>query len=171
MTKTAHRLRSMSISSNRLPGGSVAHYSDEWYTPALLVQKLGIFDLDPCAGPMNHAVRNLRAVHGEDGLAFDWFGRVWLNPPFSNVHDWLTKMVSHNNGIALVNARPETQWFQKAAASAQAVFWPLRRIKFKRPEGKETNPPVGQALIAWGQPNVAALKSCGIPGILTLIQS
>jgi len=171
MTATAARLRSVSISSNRLPGGAVAHYSDEWFTPCRIVQPLGIFDLDPAAGPMNHATRNFRAVHGEDGLALPWEGRVWLNPPYSNVHLWLEKMAAHGNGIALVNARPETQWFQKTAAGATALLFLKGRIKFLRPDSEPTNPTVGSVLVAWGEDNYAALRSSALPGLLTLIDS
>jgi hypothetical protein len=59
-------------------------YDDEWYTPPDLVKSLGSFDLDPCAGPMRHAKRNLR----RKGLSAAWRGRVWLNPPYSTVHLW-----------------------------------------------------------------------------------
>jgi len=144
------------------PGkGRDAEYSDEWYTPPALVASLGLFDLDPCAGPMTHARENWR----HDGLARAWFGRVWLNPPYSDVRTWLTRMVEHGNGIAIVNARPETQWFQSTVASADAVLWILRRVEFLRPDGTTKHTPVGQVLIAWGARNVDALESSGLSGL------
>ena len=161
----------MNISSNRLFGKVQTAYSDEWYTPSRIVQSLGAFDLDPTAGPMNHATTNYRIQAGECGLARGWFGRVWLNPPYSNVHLWLDKMVKHANGIALVNARPDAQWFQEMAIKAQALFWLKGRIKFTRPEGGALNPPVGSVLVAYGQANVESLRCSGLAGLLTLIES
>src|ERR1035438_10355266 len=62
-------------------------YSDEFYTPDPIVDALGAFDLDPCAGPKSHAKRNVRKP--ECGLTMDWSGRVWMNPPYWRIHDWL----------------------------------------------------------------------------------
>jgi hypothetical protein len=170
-SEEVQRLRMMAVrSSNRLPGAKkAAHYSDEWFTPPAITQALGIFDLDPAAGPMNHAVRNLRLIHGEDGLERAWEGRVWLNPPYSNVHLWLEKMIAHRNGIALVNARPETNWFQNACESASAVLWLKGRVKFQRPDNKPTHPPVGCVLIAYGRPNAQALMMSGLRGLFMRI--
>lgn len=170
MTETATRLRAMNISSKRLFGRVQAAYSDEWYTPPRIVQALGAFDLDPTAGPMNHALTNFRLANGECGLQREWFGRVWLNPPYSNVHLWLEKMASHANGIALVNARPDAQWFHKMASAAEALFWLKGRIKFTRPGGGALNTPVGSVLVAFGSDNVEALRNSGLAGLLTLIE-
>ena len=165
MTETAHRLRMMAIrSANTMPGqGKPIHYSDEWFTPAHIPASLGEFDLDPCAGPSNHARRNIRLP--ECGLSIPWEGRVWLNPPYSNVHEWLARLIEHGQGTALVNARPETLWFQKAVSTAKAVFWPRGRINFIRPDGKPTHPPVGSCLIAYGD-DAEALAACTLPGRL-----
>ena len=86
-------------------------YSDEWYTPPEIPLALGPFDLDPCAGPSHHARRNIRAPH--DGLKAKWKGRVWLNPPYSTIHEWLPRLAEHGNGICLVNARPKLSGFRR----------------------------------------------------------
>ena len=128
------------------------------------MQALGTFDLDPCAGPMAHAARNLRRE--DDGLAQPWAGRVWLNPPYSNVHEWLEKFYTHRDGIVLVNARPDAKWFQRLARDADAVLWLQGRIEFERPEGKTSHAPVGSVLVAYGQHNAEALLKSGLPGIV-----
>ena len=107
-------------------------YSDEWYTPSEIPLALGSFDLDPCAGPSHHARRNIRRP--KDGLAAIWIGRVWLNPPYSNIHEWLDRLAAHGNGICLVNMRPETVWFQEMMAGASAVLWLRGRVRFIAPE-------------------------------------
>ena len=167
VSNSALRNRQMIVRASRaMPGASKgSHYSDEWYTPTAITAALGPFDLDPCAGPMEHAARNIR--HPEEcGLSAEWSGRVWLNPPYSNVHDWLAKLIAHNDGIALVNARPETQWFQRSVEHASAVLWLRGRVDFARPDGKPTHPPVGSVLVAYGKRNATALQRSRIPGIV-----
>jgi DNA N-6-adenine-methyltransferase (Dam) len=91
-------------------GRSQAHF-----TPRSILDPLGEFDLDPCAGaqrPWDCARRNF--TEAEDGLSKPWHGRIWLNPPFNRygVDKWMRRMAEHNQGIALLHVRPETAWFR-----------------------------------------------------------
>ena len=79
--------------------------SDDWYTPPLVFDALGItFDLDPCAPP--GGVPWIPAprwfTESDDGLSQPWRGRVWLNPPYSSPAPWLEKFVDHGDGVALI---------------------------------------------------------------------
>lgn len=141
------------------------NYSDEFYTPDAIVKALGPFDLDPCAGPKTHATVNIRRP--ECGLASEWSGRVWMNPPYFLVHDWLLKFSQHGNGICLVNARPETMWFQRLANGSSAILWIKGRISFEQPSGKKGHGPVGSVLVAYGDENARALERSGIAGFVT----
>lgn len=85
-----------------------------WLTPPHITNALGAFDLDPCAAPSPRpwptAARHIELP--EDGLAADWDGRVWLNPPYSfAAWKWLAKLAEHGRGTALVFARTETAGF------------------------------------------------------------
>jgi len=148
--------------SKRLGG-----YSDEYYTPDRIPRALGGFDLDPCAGPKSHARRNVRRP--KCGLTMPWSGRVWLNPPYSNVHEWLDKFAAHGNGIALVNARPETQWFQRIATKADGILWLRGRVEFEKPDGSRGHATVGSVLLAYGKHNAEALQSSRLPGVMTQV--
>jgi hypothetical protein len=53
-------------------------YSDEFYTPDHIVQALGKFDIDPSAGPKNHARVNIRS--SEDGLSKKMVGACLDEP-------------------------------------------------------------------------------------------
>ena len=74
--------------------------SDEWFTPPELLQNLGSFDLDPCTSecrPWSFAENNY--TRNDDGLVKDWYGRVWLNPPYGrNVGKWLS--LQKNSGCS-----------------------------------------------------------------------
>lgn len=63
--------------------------SDEWYTPADVIKAaravLGVIDPDPASSAAaNETVGAATYFDAEaDGLAQEWRGRVWCNPPFS----------------------------------------------------------------------------------------
>ena len=140
-------------------------YSNEWYTPPFITQSLGCFDLDPCAGPSRHAAVNI--VAPECGLAAEWKGRVWLNPPYTNVYKWLAKLVTHGDGICLVNARPETKWFQATAQAADAILFLAARVRFISPvPNVRSKPTVGSVLLAFGARNAEALSRSKLHGVL-----
>ena len=79
--------------------------TDEYYTPAWIFERLGItFDLDVCAPPLGpvHVPATRWFSEADDGLAQEWSGRVWMNPPYSKPAPWVERFVAHRNGIALV---------------------------------------------------------------------
>ena len=159
------RNRQLAIAQGRCYRGHTKRpYSDEFYTPPEIPAACGSFDLDPCAGPSHHAARNIRRP--KDGLAANWKGRVWLNPPYSRIEDWLARFMRHRNGIALVNARPDAAWFQEFASHASALLFLRGRTHFTTPDGETRNPPVGSVLVAYGKRNATALRRSGLPGVL-----
>lgn len=101
--------------------------TDVWLTPLEIILALGEFDLDPC-GEQNHPTAKI--IYSECGLMQRWFGRVWLNPPYSGVEAWLDRLAAHGKGIALVFARVETKWAQRILPKAKSVFFPAGRIYF-----------------------------------------
>jgi len=151
--------------------------TDVWLTPPALIAKLGRFDLDPCASldrPWDTADKHFTVE--DDGLAQDWAGRVWMNPPYGRGMDqWMKKMVQHkhagNSGLVLIFARTETKtFFDYVWDEADAILFIKGRIKFHTPDGK----PSGTAgspsvLIAYGKDEVEALRNCGIAGKLVVL--
>lgn len=139
--------------------------NDEWYTPPQIIRALGHFDLDPARGP--ECKNETAAKHyATDGLDRPWFGRVWLNPPFSNARPWILKMVEHGNGIALVFVRTDAKWFQDAIKAAGSVFLFHGRISFIRPDSTVSRCPLGCALIPFGAENRAAVAAAKLDGVL-----
>ena len=152
--------------------GLSAHQSahmdtDVWLTPPEILAPLGEFDLDPCACITQHWVPARRVFFkSDDGLVQDWFGRVWMNPPFGRaVGDWLKKLADHGNGIALVAARTETEWFvSQVWKRANAVLFIHGRPHFYYPSGVRAkfNSGAPIALIAYGCNNVLSLQNSGL---------
>jgi phage N-6-adenine-methyltransferase len=71
--------------------------SNEWYTPARYVeaarQVMGGIDLDPASCEL--ANKTIKAAHyyteQDDGLSKEWYGRVWLNPPYGKTVPYTIK--------------------------------------------------------------------------------
>lgn len=143
--------------------------SDQWYTPKAVFDALGCtFDLD-VAGDSKAPAYCVPAfaTFDSDSLSKDWFGFVWMNPPFggrNGITPWLEKFILHGQGIALTPDRTSAPWFQASAPSMSAILF-TRKIKFLRPDGTPGNSPSnGTALMAAGNQGKAALHRAAIAG-------
>lgn len=138
---------------------------NEWYTPPEYIEAarrvLGTIDLDPASS--DHANETVKAAKfytiETDGLAHQWQGKVWMNPPYAG--DWIkqfaSKFASHvkqgdiTEGIVLVNNATETQWFLELVKTASAIVFLTGRIKYLSPTGEKNAPLQGQAIIYFGE--------------------
>ena len=105
--------------------GLYSSNSSEWYTPPEIIYKvcdvLGEIDLDPCSDSFdkpNIPAKNI-FTKKDDALNKEWFGRVYMNPPYGNVIDKWTEKLSDEydkervqEAIALLPGRPDTVWFR-----------------------------------------------------------
>lgn len=135
---------------------------DEWLTPPSIIHALGPFDLDPCS-PVKRpwATAAFHLTVEDDGLEKEWSGRVWCNPPYNQVRQWMSKCKSHGNCIALIYARTETKtWFESIWDDADAVVFLKGRLTFLHVDGSKPKLNSGgpSALIAYGKENVDALE-------------
>ena len=161
--------------TNTISRGMSGHHSaimrtDEWITPPEIITRLGEFDLDPCAPirrPWDTAKKHYSIT--DDGLSQMWHGRVWLNPPYGPrvITGWMRRMAMHNNGIALVFARTETQFFQRYVFPvADSLLFIEGRIAFCNVAGFRAKASGGapSVLISYGKGNSGILESSGIKG-------
>jgi phage N-6-adenine-methyltransferase len=113
-----------------------AHFSsqtDLWETPQDLFDQLNQqfhFDLDVCAIPENAKCERFYSPE-DDGLAQEWTGVCWLNPPYGRtIGQWLAKankaVEQGATVVALVPARTDTKWWHDYVAAHEIVFLPGR---------------------------------------------
>jgi hypothetical protein len=134
---------------------------NDWQTPPEIFEALGCrFDLDvaaPVNGPLHVPTSRWFSSHG---LEQDWFGFVWMNPPFggrNGIRPWLAKFLGHDNGIALTPDRVSAPWFQEAWDRPDAILF-TPKTPFLLPDGsKAGNPAFGNALWGCGEEAVSAL--------------
>lgn len=112
--------------------------SHDWLTPPEILAALGEFDLDPCASqyqPWRTAREQFTIL--DDGLAREWAGRVWCNPPYGpHAAHWLERCAAHGDAIALVFARTETAAFHDHVwPKADAILFLRGRLQFRLPGG------------------------------------
>ncbi len=122
--------------------------SDTWNTPASFLELvravMGGIDVDPASNEDAQAVVHAATFYtlATNGLAREWTGRVYLNPPYSDPSPLVLKLLGEldagraTEAIVLVNARTGSGWFQALAVRA----WRCdvrKRIKFWRPERPE----------------------------------
>ena len=106
--------------------------SDTWLTPLDLIARIGKFDYDPCPF-VGHQTASI--LEEGDGLKSKWFGKVWLNPPYSESKLWLDKLATHGLGVALIFARTGSSWIQKYIRASDEICLLRGRISFMRPDG------------------------------------
>jgi hypothetical protein len=138
--------------------------SDDYYTPPEVFEALNIsFDLDVSAPP--GGVDWIPAAHHysieDDALKQTWFGRVWMNPPFSNSAPFADRFLEHRNGIALLPTS-RARWFGRLWDSDAAIVHPVSKPMFQFvKDGKRANIYMPVILAAFGDDCVSALSNLG----------
>lgn len=123
------------------------------------------FDLDVAASEDNAKALAFYDTN-HDGLTHPWDGRVWCNPPYSDIRPWVEKAwaecdAGHAAVIAMLLPanRTEQGWWQewvepyREGVTLRVHFLAGRR-RFDRPgwekPAKGDRPPFGLCLLVWG---------------------
>jgi hypothetical protein len=132
--------------------------SNEWTSPSAIVEKaqemFGVIDLDPCSDDAESPAVPAKEIYTkeDDGLSKEWNGRVYMNPPYgSEIGTWIVKLKGEyesgrvTEAIALVPARPDTEWFRALRLYARCFIF--GRLKFG---GQENSAPFPSMLVYLG---------------------
>lgn len=146
--------------------------SDEWSTPQDLFDKLseefGGFDLDVCATPENAKCRYFW-TREDDALQQTWgnrggFTTFWMNPPYSELKDWLKKAFESaqigSTVVALIPSRTDTRAWHEYVMKASEIRFIQGRLKFS---GHKDSAPFPSAIVIFrpncqGPPNVLTAR-------------
>ena len=113
---------------------------NSWYTPTKIINSaikvMGEIDLDPASSEI--ANQNIQAkkyyTEEDNGLSKEWYGKVWLNPPYSQPEiDNFSQAVIEKDFdeiMVLVNNATETKWFQRIAKKSNCICFINKRLKF-----------------------------------------
>jgi DNA N-6-adenine-methyltransferase (Dam) len=149
--------------------GQAANFSSEsieWYTPARYIEAarevLGEIDLDPASSAQANAVVRASKFFSkeDDGLARDWFGRVFMNSPYGRTADGRSLAAAFCNKaidefaagnveacIILVNSLHSQSW------QAPLYDYPFclvdHRIQFVSADGEENKNPTFQNIFVY----------------------
>lgn len=127
------------------------------------------FTLDVAASPTN-AKCNTYITLADDGLVQPWVGRIWCNPPYSDIEPWIDKAWTEwEDGRPEVIAmllpanRTEQGWWQDLIEPYRDGLGPDLKIEFLRGRmrfirmgadtiGPNERPPFGCCLAIWTRP-------------------
>jgi len=138
--------------------------SDDYYTPQWLFDALGIkFDLDVCCPPKGplHTPCKAYYTQEDDGLAQQWHGNVWMNPPFSTNKVWIERFVAHRQGICL-SFMSKSRAFRTLWQTVDGIVPLPPDWKFVQPNGVRADVFMPCMLMAYGTENVEALHRSNI---------
>lgn len=149
--------------ANHAVSADPSYDGDEWYTPAafldLVHAVMGGIDLDPatCEEAQATVQAHRYFTKEDDGLACEWNGRVFMNPPYSTpaIQKFTAKVLEEfdagrvTEAIVLTNNSSETRWFQSLLARCVVCF-PASRLQFWRAGADVFGARQGQAVFYLG---------------------
>jgi hypothetical protein len=164
-----------------LPGQNTGN--SEWFTPAEYIEAardvMGGIDLDPASTPEANEIVGAEVFYtiADDGLAQDWGGNVWLNPPYAadaigRFCDKLAKEYLDDAVTAacvLTNNATETAWFQTLAGSAACLCFPRGRVSFWHPDKDGAAPLQGQAVTYLGRDRERFISAFSCFGLVVMV--
>lgn len=137
--------------------------TDIWATPQWLFDALNKefgFTLDPCSDGTNAKCAKFYTPR-ENGLLRDWGTEtVFMNPPYSEVDEWMRKAygaaLEGATVVCLIPARTDTQWWHAYVMKAEIRFI-KGRLKFG---DSENSAPFPSAIVVF-RPREFKLVSYG----------
>jgi phage N-6-adenine-methyltransferase len=139
---------------------------NDWFTPRKYIDAVrllwnGTIDLDPASHPIAQEwIKAERFYTQEDnGLAREWHGRVFLNPPYSRdkIDKFICKMIHEimsdhvEAAVILTHSYTDTAWFHALFPLMTAVCFVKTRIAFLDKALNTCDPTQGQVFLYYGE--------------------
>ena len=114
------------------------HFSsktDEWATPQSFFDQLDAeygFEVDVCATPENAKCARFY-TREQDGLAQEWRGVCWMNPPYGRqIGKWVRKAAEATGAtvVCLIPSRTDTAWWHDYVLPFGDIQYVRGRLKF-----------------------------------------
>lgn len=137
---------------------------NEWYTPGVYIaaakEVMGHISLDPASSDI--AQERIAAMSyftkENDGLEQEWFGNIWMNPPYSQplICSFIKKLVDEyeskrvEEAIILTHNYTDTSWFHLAESKAALICFTRGRIRFEDKDGNLASPTQGSVFFYFG---------------------
>ncbi|MBW2180922.1 MAG: ParB N-terminal domain-containing protein [Deltaproteobacteria bacterium] len=129
---------SSDLKKNKDIANQMSSETNEWYTPDCIIedvfQVLGGIDLDPCSDLGGNVAAKTIFTKEDDGLSKDWFGSVFMNPPYGgDALDWAKKIISEpiDQAIVLVASNTDARYFHLLLDWCDSVCFVKGRLEFK----------------------------------------
>lgn len=135
--------------SGSSPPSDTNQPNNDWCTPEEVLRPIrklfcGNIDLDPCSNEHSivNPIRDYQLDRGEDGLVLPWFGRVFVNPPYSpyRLQDrfvWRCAeayLLEQAEVVLLIPSAVETERYHSCIyPSASALCHIDGRVRFREP--------------------------------------
>ena len=127
--------------------------TSEWETPQEFFNELNKefhFSLDPCATKENTKCNRFYTKEN-DGLSKDWYGNVFMNPPYGReIGKWVEKAYKEMEKgtiiVGLLPARTDTRWFHDYIYNKAEIRFLKGRLKFSN---SKNSAPFPSMVIIW----------------------
>lgn len=134
---------------------------NEWHSPIEIVEAaravMGGIDLDPASCTQANEIVKAERFYSvrDDGLKQEWFGRIWLNPPYGRFaprfvtrFGELFEAGSIEQGILLLGTHHlTTRWVGSLLLKMPIVCFPVKRLHFS---DSTVRPAHGSVILGFG---------------------
>lgn len=127
--------------------------SSEWETPWPLFRAIDQefrFTLDAAASESNRKCERYLTVEEDALKAAIADETVWVNPPYGNLKEWITKFAEWSlrgsTVVALLPANTDTEWFRSAWFWAHEIRFLVGRVNFVGSRNGNTG---GSMVVVW----------------------
>lgn len=151
----------------------------EWYTPEKYIEAaravMGSIDVDPASSKRAQKIVKATTYYTaqDDGLAHQWSGNVFLNPPYKMplIRQFCFRLCESvassdvKQAVLLVNDNTDTKWWHRAAGAASAICFHVGRISFYNAAGEWSSPTNGQTIFYCGRRHTSFCNAFGEFGL------